>query len=96
MISLALLLLTSEVPVDKAAHFGVSFTINTVSYAVCKELISDDKNACLIAAMAGTLAVGLTKEVMDGGKNTGEQHAMDMLANTAGVALSALTIKISF
>lgn len=94
-LTLASLLLTSELPVDKAAHFGVSWAVNHTAYSVCEKL-TDNKQNCLIAAAAGTLMIGAAKEVLDGNKNSGEQHAKDMLANTAGVLASSLVITLTW
>lgn len=100
MISLALasLMITSSVAgenLDKAAHFGVSWAINHTAYSVC-EKITEHKKECFMGAAAGTLLIGVTKELVDGNKNTGEQHAKDMLANTAGVLASSLVITLTW
>lgn len=94
-IALLSLLTIQELPVDKAAHFGISWAVNHTAYSVCEKL-NDKKNKCLIGAAAGTLLIGVTKELLDGNKNTGEQHAKDMLANTAGVLASSLVITLTW
>ena len=85
--------LTAELPVDKAAHFGVSWAINHTAYTIC-EGITGRKGECLAVAALGTLALGATKELLDGKKNSGPQHMKDMLANAAGVALSSIVISV--
>lgn len=89
--------LTSELPVDKAAHFGVSWAMNHTAYTVCNKITEDKTQLeCLIGSSVGTLAVGIAKEVMDGNKNTGREHLEDMAVNAAGIALSSLMITISW
>lgn len=97
MINIALLsmIAVQELPVDKAAHFGVSWAINHTAYSVCNKL-SENRTACLAGAAAGTLLIGVSKELLDGNKNTREQHAKDMLANTAGVLASSLVITLTW
>lgn len=95
--TILLLALTTELPVDKAAHFGVSWAMNHTAYALCNKITEDKARLeCLIGSSVGTLAVGVTKEILDGKKNSGRQHAMDMAANAAGVALSSLVITIQW
>lgn len=85
------------IPVDKAAHFGISFTVNTVAYAGCKAAFGDDhKTACLVGSVLVTSAIGVAKEVADGNKNTATEHKLDLLADGLGIAASALTIKLAF
>ena len=85
--------LMAELPVDKAAHFGVSWALNHSAYTVC-ESITKHQGECLAASALGTLAVGVAKELIDGKKNSGPQHMRDVLANAAGVALSSIVISI--
>lgn len=98
MINLLLsLALTTELPVDKAAHFGVSWAMNHTAYAVCNKITEDKARVeCLVGSSVGTFAVGVIKEVLDGKKNTGREHMEDLAVDVAGVALSSLVITISW
>lgn len=85
------------VPVDKAAHFGISYTVNTVAYAACKASFGEEhKQACLVSSALVTTAIGVTKEIADGDKNTTHEHAVDLLADGLGIAASILTIHLAF
>lgn len=89
--------LTSELPVDKAAHFGVSWAMNHTAYTVCNKITEDKARVeCLVGASVGTLAVGVAKEIVDGNKNTRREHIDDLIADTAGVVLSSVMITISW
>ena len=95
--TILLLALTADLPVDKAAHFGVSWAMNHTAYTICNTITEDKARVeCLIGSTVGTLAVGVTKEILDGNKNSKRQHTMDMAANAAGVALSSLIITIKW
>lgn len=95
--TLFMLALTSELPVDKAAHVGISWAMNHTAYTICNKITEDKARVeCLIGSSVGTLAVGVAKEVLDGKKNTGREHADDLIADTAGIALSSLMITISW
>lgn len=95
--TLLTLALTSQVPVDKAAHIGISWAMNHTAYAVCNKLTDNNAQVeCLVGSSVGTLAVGVAKEILDGKKNTGREHAEDLAADAAGIALSSLMITISW
>ena len=98
MISLIYLALVTAPPLDKVAHFGVSFAATSVAYSVCKAIVQTEeaKTPCLIAASVGALGLGIGKEILDGSKNTTSEHLKDMGANVAGIGLSAFTISIAW
>ena len=86
MISLALLALIS-VPDDKLAHAGVSMGLTVGTYAICRGVLDQPKLTCTVAAAVTSLALGTAKEVMDGNKNTRNEHIKDLTADAIGTGL---------
>jgi len=84
-----------DLPIDKAAHFGISWAINHTTYAVC-EKIAEKKTACLIGSAIFTSAVGVAKEVYDGKKNSKNEHLKDLAADGLGILGSSLVIRLTF
>jgi len=97
MINLVLLstLTIGQLPVDKVAHFGLSWVINHTVYSVCEKVI-EKKVPCLITSILTTSAIGISKEIMDGNRNTGREHAKDLTADGLGILGSSLVIGINF
>ena len=74
-------------PIDKAAHFGLSFAAQTVAYGYLKEQDYDKIDALVISG-ASVFAIGLLWELVG---STGVSKN-DILANTLGQAASTYTI----
>lgn len=75
------------IPTDKAAHFGVSYTLQTVGYGVFKSQGYDQADS-LAFSFLGTFAVGVAWELL-GSKPVSRG---DVLANTLGQAASIATV----
>lgn len=84
-----------DLPVDKAAHFGISWAINHSTYTVCNQ-VTKKKTGCLVFSALSTAAIGVAKEVLDGDKNTRGEHARDLTADGLGILTSSIVIKINF
>lgn len=86
----------AELPVDKAAHFGMSFALMTATYGLSKQLFKIDKKDRFDAVMVGlvtAVAVGLAVEVADSiSRNDRRLDGGDLLADGLGVATSTFFI----
>lgn len=74
---------------DKAAHLGVSYAINTISYGLVKGAFRLDRTQALVVSAFTTLLVGAVKESMDRDFDAG-----DMGHNILGTALSVGTVLV--
>lgn len=89
--------LVADVPVDKAAHLGISWAINHGVYEVCKKVTDGKhKTTCMVTAIVTTAAVGISKEIYDGKNNSSSEHLKDMGANGLGILGSSIVIGINF
>lgn len=84
MLSILLFSLIQTIPVDKAAHFGVSASINLACVQTMKHAI-DSKAASIVLCSAGTLLIGAGKELSDP-----KFDRQDLLADALGVSFSAV------
>lgn len=80
---------------DKFAHFGVSFAMNMALYGLYKKMFRMSErnkwNALLLSSLT-SLTIGFAKEAIDVIENPSPNarfDTKDMLANTAGVAVSS-------
>lgn len=90
MVSLLALGIISIVPVDKAAHFGVSYAINHSCYVLAEEVVKIDKHVALLGCAITTTAIGAAREL------AGNKDRKDMLANGYGIVLSSTFIVIDW
>lgn len=78
-----------------AAHFGISYMLNTFSYGVCRKALGLTQKDSFIFSAFTTLAIGFTfkyLEVMNGGNTS--SWGSSMLQNAAGVGASIGTMYI--
>jgi hypothetical protein len=75
---------------DKAAHFGMSFAINTVSYGVFNKTLGIAVVPAILLSMSTTILIGVVKEQLD--KSTTGFNGNDLLADSLGSAASSITI----
>lgn len=84
------LLLTSvTIQPDKAAHFGVSASINLACHQSVKTLAPEHKVASLIGCSALSLGIGILKETVDANTRGNTFSGGDLLADSLGVGFSA-------
>lgn len=76
---------------DKAAHFGVSASINLACYQSVKKLAPEHKVASLIGCSALSSMVGVAKELSDD-----HFDMQDMQADALGVGFSAIFLSLDF
>lgn len=80
--------------VDKSAHMGTSYILNTTFYGINKKVLKmDTANALLFSAFT-TLAIGAIKESIDAIEKNKEYDGGDMMYNALGVGLSIGTVYI--
>lgn len=77
-------------PVDKAAHFGVSYAMTHTCQVIIKKTTDLSRTSSTIICAAATLASGAAREL------TGNKDKNDMLANVAGVGLAVTIISIDW
>lgn len=82
-------------PPDKAAHFGVSASINLACYESVKTL-TDAKLASLIGCSVASWSIGVLKEVADANTRGNTFSGGDLLADSIGVAFSASFLYLDF
>ena len=85
-IILAVTLSIPSIPVDKAAHFGVSWAANHVTHELCTAIDKETKIPCLFLSSAATLTAGLIWE------NNGNNDIQDMAADALGIIGSNILI----
>lgn len=74
-----LFLALTSVPVDKAAHFGVSYALTHSCYSFTRNVLKASKNTSLLACTFTTTAVGVAREMH------GNKDKNDMYANVYGM-----------
>ena len=79
-----------------SAHFGMSYSINTITYGVCSNVFKMNKNSAILTANVITLLIGVSYKLLEA-QTTGlpSNFAKSMAQNALGVGVSNLTI-ISF
>ena len=81
---LAFLISSYPIEADKAAHFGLSASINLACVQTIKNA-TDNKAASIVLCSAATMAIGVGKELSDSYVSHG-----DLAADALGVSFSAL------
>jgi uncharacterized protein YfiM (DUF2279 family) len=76
---------------DKARHFGVSYAL-VMTGAAGARVVGLDRDAALVAAVAGAAAAGLAKEVFDA-RRGGPFSLRDLVADAAGIAAAVLVVR---
>ena len=97
--SLLSLFITSTVPMDKAAHAGVSYGLTHATQAVCNSLTNGNhKTGCLVTGILVAGSIGAAKEVLDQkkGTNTVRQSLEDGAADVIGITTAVIFISIDF
>lgn len=79
MILSSLFLILTSIPVDKAAHFGVSYALTHSCYSFTRNVVKAGKNTSLLACAVATTAVGVAREAY------GNKDKNDMYANIYGI-----------
>mgnify|MGYP003336575282 FL=1 len=75
------------IPTDKAAHFGISYTLQTAGYGILKSRGFDSTDSIILSALA-TFGLGVCWEAF----GSTPPNKGDVLANTLGQAASITTI----
>jgi VanZ family protein len=78
------------VDVDKIAHVGGSFALNTALYGLYSKTLKVPKAQATALSISTTLLLGLAKEIADASRNHSQIDGSDVLANTVGAASSGL------
>jgi hypothetical protein len=84
----------TAVPVDKAAHFGISATATTTCSLIGK-LVSGNKWASEGVCFLAVNSVGVIKEATDPYRG-GQRDKTDLYANLAGSGFSLFAVSIGF
>jgi len=80
--------LTAQAETDKAAHFGVSYALQTWGYGFSKKALRLSKTEAIIFSVFTSLIVTTAVEYMPGNRFDGR----DILANTLGIGAATGTI----
>jgi uncharacterized protein YfiM (DUF2279 family) len=76
---------------DKAQHFFMSYAIASFSYGAGRA-VGLDRESSLYGAMAGTLAAGVAKEIVDS-KTAGDPSFADLIADILGAAAAYMILR---
>jgi len=92
VISALFLLVGLSLPVDKAAHFGLSYVAHHTIYKACAKLSTGpgpDPHpvACHLLAGMAVISAGLVWE------SEGNEDPYDMLADTLGIGFAVVVIE---
>lgn len=92
MVSLigSLFLIGFELPTDKVAHFGVSYTGTHMCTVGLNKGLELDKDISSAICATGMLAIGAAREL------SGNADPNDMLSNTLGIGLAVTVINIKW
>lgn len=90
MIPIILSIALTSLPVDKAAHFGLSYAATHACQVVLDEGLEVDEVASTFICAGAVLAAGSVREL------TGNNDPKDMAANIAGVGLAVTFIAIDW
>ena len=79
----------SPLAMDKAAHTGYSYIINTITYGIGSRYLGMSRNDALVLSVATTMAIGFLKERRD---SVFDPH--DLFFDAVGTGLSSVTIVV--
>ena len=86
--------LTNDIPVDKAAHFGVSHSLTHLGYELCayaeKPTTKDEHLACSIVSSLVVFSIGLAWE------NAGHHEGADISADILGIGTANALIHLDY
>lgn len=88
LIALCVSLNSQAIERDKAAHFGVSYALQTWGYGFSKKALRLSKTEAIIFSVFTSLIVTTAVEYMPGNQFDGR----DILANTLGIGAATGTI----
>jgi hypothetical protein len=89
------MLISDPIPMDKAAHFGVSYALTHSCQVITKKVFNSSKLKSTLLCAGATLAVGALKEVADAQKGATDMKN-DFLADAAGVGFAITIITIDW
>jgi len=81
--------------VDKLKHLSSAFMFTTTGYYIQHKIVQLDENQSVVNSGLITISLGLGKEISDVYKPGGFFSVRDLLADSAGIALAVIFIRIA-
>ncbi len=78
---------------DKVDHVTASAFLTGAQYYVLRGELEQSHEQSLRFAIAGTLALGVAKEIYDGVSNKGTPSVKDVMADVLGIALATVMLR---
>lgn len=80
---------------DKLKHLSSAFMFTTTGYYIQHKIVQLDENQSVVNSGLITISLGLGKEISDAYKPKGFFSLRDLLADSAGIALAIIFIRIA-
>ncbi len=80
---------------DKLKHLSSAFMFTTTGYYIQHKIVQLDENQSTVNSGLITISLGLGKEISDAYKPEGYFSLRDLLADSAGIALAIMFIRIA-